>query len=223
MLYTNHDMAAFYAKRPVILNGINDLATRGDLADRAIVVHLERIDPRSARSEEEIWAVAEAARPGIFAALLKIIAEVLERGGNSPRSVEGLPRMVDFAKFGMAAAPSLGWAEADFLRTYSENRRTANDIVIEDDPVAMSILRLVRESPNRQWSGTTAELFDALQASVPNWQRDASAPKSAAALGKMLVRLRPALEMRELAVDLARSNKGTNITLRLPMPVRAAA
>ena len=42
-LYTNDGDASFNASRPVIMTGINNLATRGDLADRSIVIHLEKI------------------------------------------------------------------------------------------------------------------------------------------------------------------------------------
>ena len=35
-LYSNHETASFSARRPMILNGIPDLAARGDLADRAL-------------------------------------------------------------------------------------------------------------------------------------------------------------------------------------------
>ena len=41
--YTNDGEATFNARRPVVLTGINDVATRGDLADRTIVIQLEKI------------------------------------------------------------------------------------------------------------------------------------------------------------------------------------
>jgi hypothetical protein len=39
-LYTNHDEMLFQASRPIVLNGIEDVITRPDLADRAIFVTL---------------------------------------------------------------------------------------------------------------------------------------------------------------------------------------
>ena len=42
-LYTDREEQLFYALRPVLLNGIEDLTTRPDLADRAIVLRLEPI------------------------------------------------------------------------------------------------------------------------------------------------------------------------------------
>ena len=40
LLYTNDESAAFAARRPIILNGIPDMTTRGDLASRALFVRL---------------------------------------------------------------------------------------------------------------------------------------------------------------------------------------
>ena len=42
-LFTDHDTATFSACRPIILNGIPDLAARGDLAERAITLRLGKL------------------------------------------------------------------------------------------------------------------------------------------------------------------------------------
>jgi hypothetical protein len=222
-LYTDNDMAAFHAKRPVILKGINDLVTRGDLADRAIVIHLERIDPRQARSEDEIWAAVENAHPAVLAGLLEIVAVGLQRMPHTQSPVQGLPRMVDFAKFGMASAPALGWSGEEFILAYTNNRRRATDIVIEHDVVAVALIELVTECPRKRWSGTPSELLQALQAQAPSWKSDATFPKSAPALGKQLERLKPALEAKGLIVVERRTSRQRIVTLELQAPLRAAA
>ena len=54
------------AARPVILNGIEDIVERPDLADRAVFLTLEPIPPRSAAAPEgELWTAFEAERPRI--------------------------------------------------------------------------------------------------------------------------------------------------------------
>jgi hypothetical protein len=50
-LYTNVGDASFNASRPVILTGINNLATRGDLADRALPFHLAEVVGRKTDGE----------------------------------------------------------------------------------------------------------------------------------------------------------------------------
>jgi hypothetical protein len=61
-LYTDQDEILFEATRPIILNGIEEIVTRPDLVDRAIILTLEPIARERRRSEEEFWAEFEAAR-----------------------------------------------------------------------------------------------------------------------------------------------------------------
>lgn len=62
-LYTDQDEVLFEATRPVILNGIEDVVTRSDLADRGVFLTLEPIAEERRRPEEELWAAFEAERP----------------------------------------------------------------------------------------------------------------------------------------------------------------
>ena len=62
-LYTDQDAVLFDAARPVILNGIEDIVTRPDLADRAVFLTLEPIPEEQLRPQAELWAAFEAERP----------------------------------------------------------------------------------------------------------------------------------------------------------------
>lgn len=94
-LYSDREEELFFALRPVLLNGIEDLVTRPDLADRAIALRLEPIPPPERRTEKELWAEFERDHALILGALcaavtiaLAAIDEVL---------VLSLPRMANFA------------------------------------------------------------------------------------------------------------------------------
>ena len=78
-LYTDQDEVLFDAARPVILNGIEDIVTRPDLADRAVFLTLEPIPEERRRPEEELWAAFEAERPRILGVLLDAVVEGLKR------------------------------------------------------------------------------------------------------------------------------------------------
>jgi hypothetical protein len=94
-LYTDQDEVLFDAARPVILNGIEDMVTRPDLADRAVFLTLEPIPEDRRRSEVELWSAFEAERPRILGVLLDAVVEGLKRlpATHLPK----LPRMADFA------------------------------------------------------------------------------------------------------------------------------
>ena len=77
-LYTDQDEVLFNATRAVILNGIEDIVTRPDLADRSIFLTLEAISEERRRPEAELWAAFEADRPKILGVLLDAVVQGLK-------------------------------------------------------------------------------------------------------------------------------------------------
>src|SRR5260221_13177262 len=73
--YTDQDEVLFNATRPVILNGIEDVVDRPDLADRTVFLTLEPIPEERRRPEAELWAPFETVRPRILGALLDTVVE----------------------------------------------------------------------------------------------------------------------------------------------------
>jgi hypothetical protein len=69
-LYTDEDEVLFEAARPAILNGIEDVITRTDLADRGIFLSLPHITAAQRRPEHELWRQFEVARPRMLGTLL---------------------------------------------------------------------------------------------------------------------------------------------------------
>ena len=67
-LYSDQDEVLFDATRPVILNGIEDIVARPDLADRGLFLTLEPIPEDQRQPEGELWAAFEQARPFILGA-----------------------------------------------------------------------------------------------------------------------------------------------------------
>ena len=110
-LYTDGDEKTFDAQRPIILNGIDEVATSGDLLDRAIVVYLPRIPDTERRTEAALRQDFEGARPFILGATFDIVVQGLRKLPSVRR--DWLPRMADFALWGCAVAPALGWTPRD--------------------------------------------------------------------------------------------------------------
>ena len=94
-LYTDQDEVLFDAARPVILNGIEEIVTRPDLADRAVFLTLQPIPEEHRRPEQELWAAFDAERPRVLGVLLDAVVEGLKRLPET--RLEKLPRMADFA------------------------------------------------------------------------------------------------------------------------------
>jgi hypothetical protein len=156
-LYSDQDEVLFDAARPVILNGIEEIVTRPDLADRAIFLTLEPIPEQRRRPERELWSAFEAERPRMLGALLDAVAKGLER---LPQTwLDKLPRMADFALWATACEAAL-WAPGTFWSAYCGNRDDAVEGVIEADPIAAVVRALM--TPQTEWTGTASELLGAL-------------------------------------------------------------
>ena len=72
-LYTDDEEQLFEVMRPIMLNGIGNVVTRGDLADRALVVSLKPIADGERKTEKEFWQNFDAKLSSIFGALLDMM------------------------------------------------------------------------------------------------------------------------------------------------------
>lgn len=156
-LYTDADEALFNFVRPIILNGIEDIVSRADLTDRAVLLTLKPIPKAQRKREADLNTAFEAKRPLILGGLLDAVATGLRRLPQV-RLAES-PRMADFAHWVTACEPAL-WPEGTFMRAYQDNRAVAVDCVIDADLVA-SAVRLLMESMS-EWAGTATDLLSTL-------------------------------------------------------------
>ncbi|MFY9839885.1 MAG: hypothetical protein WAK55_26120, partial [Xanthobacteraceae bacterium] len=156
-LYTDQDEVLFDAARPVILNGIEDIVARPDLADRALFLTLEPIPESRRRPEAELWTAFEVDRPYILGALLDVVVEGLKRLPET--RLENLPRMADFALWATACETAM-WPAGTFSSAYSGNREEAVEGVIDADPIATAVRALI--ATRTVWTGTASDLLGAL-------------------------------------------------------------
>ena len=208
-LYTDAEEAIFAAQRPVVMNGIEEVATRGDLLDRALILYLPTIPEEQRQDEKAFWQVFEQARPAILGALLAIVSAALQTLPTVQLTHK--PRMADFAVWGCAAAEACGWTDEDFLDAYHGVREAAYDLTLEASPVAPFIRQFI--TSRGQWTGTASELLaelEALAAGGPTRQgtmqvrsdvtKQKAWPKNGRALSNVLRRLAPTL--RAVGVDV---------------------
>jgi hypothetical protein len=153
-LYTDDDEVLFQAARPILLNGIEDVIRRPDLADRAIFLMLAPIAEEQRLPEQELWREFDIARPRILGALLDAAAHGLRE---LPRvHFDKLPRMADFARWAIACETAL-WPAGTFTRAYEANRRAAIENVIDTDPVIGYVREIMAKRSS--WAGSAADLL----------------------------------------------------------------
>jgi hypothetical protein len=198
-LYTDAEEAVFYARRPVILNAIEEVATRGDLLDRCLVVTLPTIAVGQRRSERAIERTFDAAHPRILGALLDVASEAVRNLDTITLSSQ--PRMADFARWVCAAAPALGWEASEFLSAYEDNRRESIDIELDAVPITGPLLEVVRANDG-YWRGTHAGLLQELRSVAgEETQNRRSWPKDETRLSMTLRRIAPALRAQGIRVE----------------------
>jgi hypothetical protein len=85
-----------------MLNGIEDLATRSDVQDRAVSLTLPEIPDERRRDEDELWRRYELAKPRLLGALLTAVNVALRNLAQV--SLPSKPRMADFALWAALSA-----------------------------------------------------------------------------------------------------------------------
>jgi hypothetical protein len=210
-LYTDCDEVLFRASRPAILNGIEDVVCRADLADRAIFVALEPIADDCRRVERELWREFEVVRPRLLGALLDAATHGLRR--LSRVQLERLPRMADFALWATACETAF-WPPGTFLRAYDANRRAAIEGVIEADPVAAFVREIM--AVRSTWAGRASDLLRTRIASgeeVPH--RTAGWPRNPRALAGRLRRCQTFLRTVGIHITFSREGRTGSRMIRM--------
>jgi hypothetical protein len=212
-LYSDDEETIFAAMRPCDLASIEDIATRGDLLERGIVIRHPCIKNEKRKTEREFWASFERVRPLILGALLDAASGAMR--GLANVNLKNLPRMADFAAWVTAAEPALGWKPGSFLAAYASNQQEANDLALDASPL-VAPLRKFLESRVR-WEGTASELLEELRKLVGDVvAKGEDWPKKANALSGKLRRLAPNLRRSDVLVEFEREKaKGRARIIRL--------
>jgi len=198
-LFTGRDQELFFARRPIILNGIDDLTTRPDLADRAISIFLARIPDEKRLTEHEFWRNWETVKPRLQGAIFDAMVIALREYSNTHPN--RLPRMADFTRWVLAAEQSFPDECGDFLMVYTNVRREAEEATIERDPVGLSIVCMLEKEG--RWIGSMTDLRAKLLPFIPNSgdKEPHGWPKNGKAMSARLRRIAPALRAVGITVD----------------------
>lgn len=201
-LYTDDEEKVLSFKRPVIMNGITEFITRGDLADRTMMVTLRAIPEAVRKPEDELWTAYDAARPRMLGALLDAVSTAI-RNRDMPRPAR-LPRLADVALWVERAAPRLDWKSGAFIEAYGRMRDDTSGALIEASPVAPTVLQFARDE--KQWTGTADELLSRLNKIVDAADRPKGWPGTARALGDALRRIAPPAHAAGVNLEFKRSH-----------------
>jgi hypothetical protein len=201
----------FDVSRPAILNGIDDVVTRPDLAQRSLFAKLEPIPEDKRKTEDEILTAFEAKRPVILGALLDGVSTGLRREASiKPRNY---PRMADFALWA-TACETAAWRENTFGPAYSVNIEEAIDAVLDADIIATAVCTMMMKVVT--WEGTATLLLLELEAhTIPQIVKSRGWPADHKGLSGRLRRNTEMLRKRGIELEFNRRGRGRNRTITI--------
>jgi hypothetical protein len=214
-LYSDQDEVLFGSTRPILLNGIDDITTRPDLADRSIVLMLAAISDDMRKLESELEEQFERKHPLILGALLDAVSHGLKTLPDV--KLDRKPRMADFAVWITACEGAL-WKKGMFMKAYTSNMEDAVEVVLEADQVA-TVLRTYTEL-NPRFGGTASDLLRALNGVIPEAQQKAKGwPKRPNTLSAILRRIAPPLRRIGIEISFERDKHEKRVTITRPQKI----
>jgi hypothetical protein len=200
-LYTGTEETTFNAKRPMILNGINDPAVRPDLLSRTIQISLPSIPVY--RTESEIDEQFVAVHPQVLGALSDFVVAAL---ANRDTVKTASSRMADFEQWITAAEHNPNrpdwWQLGDFSLAYCASLDSGDAIALAENAVIVEPLKMLiatstaktRFHPDKPvWSGSPTDLLRTLATLANKEPRDLANKGNPSAFSRRLNRLTPSL------------------------------
>lgn len=186
-LYENEEETIFDAKRPTIMNGIEDFVKRPDLLERSIILWHPPIPENERWLESKLWREFNAAKPKLLGAILDRVSAGLKALPNVDTS--RMPRMADAAAFAVACETGMK-EQARFLEAFRQNQADSHELTLADSPIAEPIRKFVVDKGGT-WTGSATDLYAATK--PPGEKLPHGWPKQPSGLTGMLRRLAPAL------------------------------
>lgn len=195
-LYTDADESVLTVKRPIMINGISAVVTAQDLVSRTISIELPTITKRIEAGS--ISQTFDADWPAILGALFDLFAGALAALPRMTIPSGDSPRLIEYARLGMATAQAQGLDPMSFYALFKENCADSVFRTLDASPVATAVLDWFAATGFSSTELAVGELLCLLERYKPlgcdAW------PKSAKGLADALRRQAPALRQAGVLV-----------------------
>jgi hypothetical protein len=188
--------------------------------DRAILLHLERIEPEKRMEEKELWLSFNQVRADILGGIFDVLVKAV--GIYPDVKLRCLSRMADFSRWGYAIAEALGNHGDEFLKAYQSNIERQNEEVIQSNTLAQAMLAFMAD--RFTWQGTVKACYEELLKQVTEDKDDRTAlkkndlsfPKHENKLRRALNKIKPNLLDYGIEFEIANYHieKGVLISIR---------
>lgn len=182
-LYTTNDLRIYGLSNVVLLNGIDIMPSKSDLASRCLLFSLKAIQEESRKTDEEIEAAFEQALPEILGAIFDTLSKAMSI--IKDLKPQKLPRMASAYKEMLAIAIALGVSEQKFESVFF-----ANIAALNKARGNIAIVEAVQEYMNSPFvkgrfaDGKVSDLYVAIRSNYSGQKSDL--PNSPSRFGRKL-------------------------------------
>ncbi len=209
MLYTNLEEASVNVLRPVIINGISQLATNQDLIDR--LIHIDVPELKNFVPDKKLKKMYSQDKPKILADLFDLFSRALKI--LPTLEFDRLPRMADFAILGEAVSQAMGAEPGDFITRYNLKRSAALMSSLDSSSVGGAILNYFNFGNGTIDKMYVREILKMLEQYKPSGE---TWVKTAKGLADQLRRIKPGLKEAGIKVTFhKRDIHGVRVTIKL--------
>lgn len=138
-LYQDNEKLLIPLRGKAILNGIDEIASKDDFAERCCVITLAPIPPEERKTEREVEHNFAKVKPRLLGSIFNTLSAIL--ANRKKYEAYAKPRMADYFVFGLKAMEAIGENPDDFAKAYLGNV----DAQVADAEARLPIVRVVSE------------------------------------------------------------------------------
>ena len=132
-LYTNADQIVLSLHNVIVVNGIDIVPRRSDLADRSLLFELRSISESNRKTDAEFWAAFDERKPEILGAIFDTLVKAMSIAPTL--TITHKPRMADAFMEMTAIAIALGVSQSEFQRIFEANRTKLQEAYMQSSPL----------------------------------------------------------------------------------------
>lgn len=212
-LNTNAEDCIFTFKRCLAINGINNVATRSDLLDRAILIELSRIEDKDRRELSEVQDSFKADLPCILGGIFDVLSKAMTIYPTI--KLEKLSRLADLTRWGYAIGEALGGKGQTFIDEYNSNIKIQNDEALNNDAVATLMIAFMKDK--EEWEGQSTDFYNKMIALAPDCgiaSNSKQLPKAANSLTRKLNQLQSNLKFKGISFTIYEKSNANYISIK---------
>ena len=206
-LYTDSDQVILNLHNLIVINGIDIVPYKSDLAERSLLFELQPISKEKRKTDAEFWNNFTEDRPLILGAVCRVLAKAMELLP-TVQAAE-LHRMADANKEMLAIALALGISEDAFQKILWDNSKKLQAAYAQNNPFVDCVATFVKLKGSVYKSAS--EVYGEVLASIPGNRN--FFPDSPSAFSRRLNEEKEALE--QMGIRFSKSKRSDANYIRL--------